>query len=433
MKKWVFCLLALLLLVSSALAQDLVLEAQENSVHLALTSQEEFVFVTWKSPQERGQTMLYSADGSFEYTIDLNHSYKGGIVNVNVQTAALKNVAKGFVRLPENPDYELPSGKGSAMASRFSIEPTVTGFSYAFTAPGADYMMLKCHSRQEDFSIFVYPSDDEGHFTGSVDMPLTFPCTQITATVCSGSGQELREAICFKGYEFPEAAESVPGPLSGLVVCIDPGHQEISKSVLEPRGPGLQGEVTTTSAMAWGHATLRRESIVVLEVAMRLRDILLSQGAEVVMTRTQQDVFVSNRERSEIAAQGGAHVMLRLHCNNSGRDTKFGIQIYSPRSSDYAKAVADEETYTQMAQLLLNQMKQAVGYELIDHTGRVQLNNDYVGSNWAKMPCFLVEMGYMSNTREDMLLSHPVYQQWLAEGMAAGVRDIAVMRGVIQE
>jgi len=433
MKKWFFCLLALLMITSCALAQDLVLQAGDGDVKISLTTGDQFVFLTWKSPQERGQTLLYSDDGTFEHTIPLKHSYKGGTVNVTVQNTSLKNIAKGFVNLPADTDCALPAGTGDARVSNFVIEPTFDGFRYSFCAPGADYMMLKCHSRQEDFSIFVYPDDAAGNFSGTVIMPLTYPCTQITATVCSGNGHSRREAICFKGYEVSEAAASVPGPLSGVVVCIDPGHQEISKSVREPRGPGLQGEATTISGMAWGHTTLRRESIVVLEIGMRLRDLLLSQGAEVVMTRTQQDIYVSNIERCNIANQGGAHIMLRLHCNTSGKAEKFGIQIYSPRSSDYAKAVADEATYTQMGQLLLDQIKQAVGYDLIEHTGRVKLTNDYIGNNWAQMPCFLVEMGYMSNTREDLLLSHPVYQQWLAEGMMAGVKEIALMRGIISE
>ena len=74
-------------------------------------------------------------------------------------------------------------------------------------------------------------------------------------------------------------------------------------------------------------------------------------------------------------------------------------------------------------------MKSSVGYALEERTGRVTLNDQFVGNNWAKMPCFLVEMGFMSNPQEDLLLSTPAYQQLLAEGMAQGVYDIALYRG----
>ena len=48
------------------------------------------------------------------------------------------------------------------------------------------------------------------------------------------------------------------------------------------------------------------------------------------------------------------------------------------------------------------------------------------------MPCFLIEMGYLSNVQDDLLLSAPEYQQMLAAGMAQGVYDMAVSRGLIK-
>ena len=48
------------------------------------------------------------------------------------------------------------------------------------------------------------------------------------------------------------------------------------------------------------------------------------------------------------------------------------------------------------------------------------------------MICFLIEMGFMSNVQDEHLLSQPVYQQWLAEGMAQGVYEIALFRGLVE-
>ena len=50
-------------------------------------------------------------------------------------------------------------------------------------------------------------------------------------------------------------------------------------------------------------------------------------------------------------------------------------------------------------------MKKSAGYELADKTGLAYLNDKFVGNNWAQMPCFLVEMGYMSNVGEDIKLA----------------------------
>ena len=102
-------------------------------------------------------------------------------------------------------------------------------------------------------------------------------------------------------------------------------------------------------------------------------------------------------------------------------------------SSDYAKAVADPPTYRAMGELLLDALKTRVGYALEDKYGLVTLSDKFVGNNWAQMTCFLVELGFMSTPREDYLLSHPVYQQWLAEGLTQGVYEIALYRGWITE
>ncbi len=86
-----------------------------------------------------------------------------------------------------------------------------------------------------------------------------------------------------------------------------------------------------------------------------------------------------------------------------------------------------------MGEALLKAMQTAVGYEQAANMGHVTLTDDFIGNNWAKMPVFLVEMGYMSTPAEDRLLSQPVWQERLCKGMADGVHDIAVMRGIIGE
>ena len=125
--------------------------------------------------------------------------------------------------------------------------------------------------------------------------------------------------------------------------------------------------------------------------------------------------------------------MLRLHCNMTENTNTTGIQIYGPHNSDYARAVADLDTYRALGEVLLEEMKTAVGYPLEVKTGRVIMNDDYVGNNWAKMVCFLVEMGYMTNTGEDIKLATPEYQTQLAQGMVEGIYRIALLRGWIEE
>ena len=158
-----------------------------------------------------------------------------------------------------------------------------------------------------------------------------------------------------------------------------------------------------------------------------LRDALLAEGASVVMTRETQDTYVSNIRRAEIAAEAGADFFLRLHCDSRENTSAQGIGIFCPYGSDYAKAIADREGWQAMGEILLAAMQKASGQA----KGAVTTTNQYVGNNWAAMPSFLIEMGYMSNPVEDVLLSSPQYQQKLVEGMVEGIYELAVKRGLL--
>ncbi len=393
----------------------------------------DFLLLSFTAPNETGKKVIYAPDGLFEGEIALRYSQAGGKVKLTINTLdGKRQLASGTAALPAASDYQEAKGKASGKVTDLRLEETLGGVRYTFSCAGTDYLLLKVRSRQETALFPVYPRED-GQYSGEIEMPLTYARTMITVQVLSGKQTVLTEAQARKGYEAPPAAERQEGRLSGVTVCIDPGHSENGRMVNEPLGPGLQGSTSGTAGMAQGKETQRKESIVVLEISMALRDELLRQGADVVMTRETQEQFLTNQERCQVAADGGADIMLRLHADTRAGSTKQGFSVYAPLHSDYAKAVADPPAYRAMGEMLIDALKTRVGYALEDKYGLVTLSDQFVGNNWAQMTCFLVELGFMSTPREDYLLSHPVYQQRLAEGLAQGVYEIAQYRGWITE
>ncbi len=309
-----------------------------------------------------------------------------------------------------------------------ALTPGLSSLGFTFTAEGHERVTVKYRTSQEKGEIAAV--GENGAFSGVIDLPATYAGGTVIVSLHSATGRELckdtQSHTDIAWWQAPEKAEN--GRLSGVTICIDPGHQKDYFKATEDKGPGIKGRAVLTNGMACGEKTRRLEHWVVLEIGLQLRDALLLEGANVVMTRERPDAQLTNRGRADIANEAGADIFYRLHCNSRSSKTATGIVVYCPLNSDYARAVAEPKEYRQYAEALLAAMLAETGAK----KGNVKLNDQFVGNNWAKMPCFLVEMGYMSTPAEDVLLSTPEYQQKLVRGMVEGAYQVALLRGVIK-
>ena len=244
MRKLIPLLMLLLLLPVAALAAsaELTLTPEEYGFTYTLQAEgNEFVVLIWEGKNETGRRTLYSEDGHFEGRVELPYSGMGGKFTVTVQNLKQNRLARQSVTLPQAADYVAPTGKANATVRDLTLDETAQGFRFAFTAPETDYMLLYYRSKQESAVFPVYPVDETGRYEGEVAAPLTYCRTLFTVQVRNAKGQQKDEATCRKAWEIPEMPEAREGRLSGVVVCIDPGHQENGQFVREPIGPGLSG------------------------------------------------------------------------------------------------------------------------------------------------------------------------------------------------
>ena len=196
-----------------------------------------------------------------------------------------------------------------------------------------------------------------------------------------------------------------------MKIGIDPGHQAKHDHRYENISPTSTSRKHRVSAGTSGVATGIREYVTNLEIGLKLRDALEALGAEVHMTRTTHDVTISNQERAKMLNEAGVDLALRIHCNSATRRSIHGMCILVRKTG-----VGKEES-RRAAELVLNAMLAETGA-----ADRGVIESDkYTGLNWSTVPGMLLELGFMSNYREDRLLNSPEYQDKLVAGMVNGV------------
>jgi len=235
------------------------------------------------------------------------------------------------------------------------------------------------------------------------------PAAAIAATISAGGAGEGSETDTGS----VDASESVHH--GAYVVCIDPGHQTHSDQKIERIGPGSKKWAPRATGGTTGISTGMPEYEVALELSVQLTAELESRGVKVVLTRTRNDVRLSNAERAHVANRAHADLFIRVHCGASTIATDSGCRTSYPAPNRWTSDVADKSRRAAVAI-----QKATVAATHAADRGACR-RGDIVGFNWSKAPSVMVEPGYLSNTTEDTLLADRAYQDKVARGIAEGV------------
>ncbi|HHV19040.1 MAG TPA: N-acetylmuramoyl-L-alanine amidase [Thermoanaerobacterales bacterium] len=177
-------------------------------------------------------------------------------------------------------------------------------------------------------------------------------------------------------------------------VAIDPGHGSIDK-----------GAVHEETGVA--------ESSINLAVATQLKRMLKRQKYNVILTRDKETMEkVSNckelQRRIDLAANSQADILVSLHANKYPDPQYFGAQcFYNPKNPESK----------QLALLIQEELK-----NMDPENIREAIPQDLYILRESPMPAVLVEMGFLSNSKDRGRLQDPAYQNKLAQCIEKGIK-----------
>lgn len=172
-------------------------------------------------------------------------------------------------------------------------------------------------------------------------------------------------------------------PLNGLTIVLDAGHGGYDSGALGPR---------------------TREKDHTLDLIQRLAGNLRSRGANVLLTRSG-DYFVSLQGRVDFANTRRADLFISIHNNASDSPASRGTEtfFYTAQSVGLAREIHKE-------------LCKGTG---LYNRGIDQKRFVVIRKTW--MPSVLLEVAFVTNPREEGLLSSPDWCQRVAESVTRGV------------
>lgn len=205
--------------------------------------------------------------------------------------------------------------------------------------------------------------------------------------------------------------------VANKLIVIDPGHGGIDPGA---KGPG--GVV---------------EKDVTLEVSRKLATVLGQYGAVVILTRdadmdlsSSQGEKLITRKREDLARRVGM-------ANDRNADAFISVHVNSFKSGPREHGA---QTFYQPGCQAGEKLAKCIQSELVrllGNTKRKEKAVDYYTTRHAKVPAVIVEIGFISNAREEKLISNPDYQGKLAYAIGAGVvkyfADAAAVDGPLEQ
>ena len=208
-------------------------------------------------------------------------------------------------------------------------------------------------------------------------------------------------------FEIESASEETMKhmPVTNKVIILDAGHGGIDPGKLS-------------------NDKLIQEKDVNLSITLKLRELLESSGAVVVLTREDDSSLYTEdgsktirqkynenlKNRKKIIQESNANMFVSIHSNAFTESKYYGAQTFYPKGK--------EDSY-QLSKIIQNELKRVV-----DNTNNREMKatDDIYVLKDNEIPSVLIECGFLSNDKEAKLLNDEAYQEKIAWAIYVGIQ-----------
>ena len=192
----------------------------------------------------------------------------------------------------------------------------------------------------------------------------------------------------------------------GHIVMLDPGHGGYDPGAITKQGV--------------------YEKLINLQIAQKVKEMLSPSGIGIFLTREEDIDYVPDgikgkatkkqtdlNRRIEMAKEANADVFVSLHVNATATGQESGSETFYHFKSESGK---------RLAELIQQEMIKIPGMNR-----RIAKPGDFYITKNTSMPAVIVEVGYLSNLKEQKKLQQSWYQEQLARAIAKGIANFFVL------